>query len=339
MSYQSRVAGNPSTCEACSAKPAKPAFPDTKRVKPPPMKKKGKPQPTVSNRRMPQAVSLETPLDDSAIAATNAAHEASSAPAPEGSALSDPSVFDETWEKHHLRGLENGPPKEGESVSNRNSKGQRTKRGRRQSMRREADKKVLASDETISECGEITSVISPLVPPPIPTPQELVKHLVAETVRQSQVETASVTGTEGADASAGMDDFSETRILELFEKIARIRSELREEVEKAINSYIKDRNPDTREGREASVALINGVLEQLDFAIMRKGKACRLGQIRLCIKGTSKEVDRSAHLSHFSDLEIIDIYSLAPRSASYSPVPPTWAAKLNSSNQSRSHDA
>lgn len=115
---------------------------------------------------------------------------------------------------------------------------------------------------------------------------------------------------------AGLPAEEEQRLAAVVGRLDEFRSAIREEVERYILDYIRDRNPPKREERERSIGLINAVLQRLGFAVKYEGQQCYFtlsygranpqGQIRLLPVGSRCPLDFSAYLSHFSQIQIID---------------------------------
>jgi hypothetical protein len=134
------------------------------------------------------------------------------------------------------------------------------------------------------------------------------------------------------------------QLLGIARRLDRFRAAVRMELEKAIRQYVRNQNPSTREERQRSVELINGLVDRLGYCIEYQGQRCyftlmvneshRRGEIRLRLEGSNTDIDFSAHLSHFSDLRIIDIAAPLPAAGAAPAADLSACEKLTKSRQS-----
>ncbi len=119
---------------------------------------------------------------------------------------------------------------------------------------------------------------------------------------------------------AGLPEDKEQRIIALAGRLDEYREAVRAELERTVREYMQDHNPATLQERQRSVDFLNGLLDRLGFSLEHPGhpgQACYLvlnadsvnrnGQIRLLLKGgTARPLERSAYLSRFAELRVID---------------------------------
>lgn len=119
---------------------------------------------------------------------------------------------------------------------------------------------------------------------------------------------------------SGLPEDKEQGLIALSGKLDEYREAMRAGLERVFREYMRDRNPATREERQRSVDFLNGLLDRLGFSLEHPdhpGQMCymvlsvdnvnRNGQIRLLPKGAAtRPLERSAYLSHFAELRVVD---------------------------------
>jgi DNA uptake protein ComE-like DNA-binding protein len=185
-------------------------------------------------------------------------------------------------------------------------------------------KRIWETLEKLGGCSpaEKTAALAALQPEPLQQSSNTGTVVYSEEDVHTRLERKPPSPTELAkQLLAGLpSDDKEQRLIDFGKQSDEFREAIREELEKAIREYIHGRNPKTKEGRQRSVDLINGLLGRFGFALehpKHSGVQCDLtlivdssnsqGQFRLLPRGDRiSPLDRGANLSDFGYVRIIE---------------------------------
>jgi hypothetical protein len=137
---------------------------------------------------------------------------------------------------------------------------------------------------------------------------------------------------------SGLSGGQEENLVKLSVTLDRYREAIRAKLEAVIHEYMQGWNPTKAPERQRSVDVINSLMKRVGFALEHPdhpGQHCYLtlivdsgqpqGQIRLLAEGSSsRPLDRSAHLSKFAYLRVIDATVPLEERAAWAPSSPSF---------------